>query len=91
MDSRRARDLYYKYRAAVAYVAVETPPGDQRIGSAFHVGEGIWVTARHVVEGNRVLAVGTTENSIDDYSEKLEGQLRTPRRSIQPGWRLRAS
>jgi hypothetical protein len=42
IDSRRARDLYYKYRAAVAYVAVETPAGDESIGTAFHVGDNIW-------------------------------------------------
>jgi hypothetical protein len=74
MDSKRARDLYYKYRAAVAYVAVETPKGDQRIGTAFHVGDGIWVTAKHVVEGNKVLEIGTTEFSIADYGETLSAQ-----------------
>src|SRR4051794_3315532 len=72
MDPKRARDLYQKYAAAVAYVAVETPSGDHRIGSAFHLGENIWVTARHVVDGNKILEIGTTTNSIEDYSEKLE-------------------
>jgi hypothetical protein len=72
VDHRRARDLYYKYRAAVAYVAVETPAGDESIGTAFHVGDNIWVTAAHVVEGNRILEIGTTESSIDDYSARLE-------------------
>lgn len=68
MDALRARDLYYKYRAAVAYVAVETAKGDQQIGTAFHVGDNIWVTARHVVENNRILEVATTRESIADYS-----------------------
>lgn len=34
----------------MAYVAVEKD-GEPGIGSAFHVGDGIFVTARHVVEG----------------------------------------
>src|SRR4051794_25472985 len=58
MDTSRARELYNKYRAAVAYVAIETTHGDQRIGTAYHVGEGIWITARHVVDGNKVLEIG---------------------------------
>jgi hypothetical protein len=29
------------------------------------------VTARHVVEGNRVLEIATTRNSIADFSERM--------------------
>ncbi len=34
-------------------VAVETrnSVGDRRLGTAFHIGEGVYATARHVVEG----------------------------------------
>lgn len=71
MDASRARDLFYKYRAAVAYVAVETPAGDESIGTAFHVGDNIWVTARHVVEGNRVLEIATTGTSIGEYTQTV--------------------
>src|SRR5687768_4097318 len=52
--------MYEKYAAGLAYVAVELPNGDQSIGSAFHVGGGVFVTARHVVEKNRILSVTTT-------------------------------
>lgn len=69
MDDDRARDLFYKYRAAVAYVAVESRNGDQAIGTAFHLGDDIWVTARHVVEGNRILKVATTGYSVEQYSQ----------------------
>lgn len=51
----------HKYRAAVAYVAVETPAGDERIGTAFHVGNNTCVTARHAVEGNLVREIATTD------------------------------
>lgn len=54
MDSGQARKIFTDYAAALAYVEVESPNGDLGIGSAFHVGEGVFVTARHVVEGKRV-------------------------------------
>ena len=71
VDSTRARDLYFKYAAAVAYVAVETPAGDQHVGTAFHIGSNIWLTAKHVVQGNRVVEIATTRKSIPDYSETV--------------------
>jgi hypothetical protein len=54
-----ARQLYEQYAAAVAYVEVEGPDGPG-IGSAFHVGGGVFITARHVVEGNEIIAICTT-------------------------------
>jgi len=58
VDSETAKSLYHRYKDSVAYVAVESATGDQQIGSAFHLGEGIWVTARHVVENQTILEVG---------------------------------
>lgn len=63
MNSGIAHDLYLKYCAAMAYVAVEKPDGSHGIGSAFHVGEGVFVTARHVVEGNQILEVASTAHA----------------------------
>ena len=54
------RELFEKYAPAVAYIAVESADGTQSIGSAFHVGEGVFVTARHVVEHHRILEICTT-------------------------------
>src|SRR5947209_4296142 len=62
MDTRRARQLFYEHASAMAYVAVEKPDGSHSIGSAFHVGEGVFVTSRHVVEGNIVREVRITES-----------------------------
>lgn len=46
-----AKELYAEYNAAVLPVVVKDENGDPGIGSAFHVGSGSFVTARHVVEG----------------------------------------
>lgn len=52
-----------RYAAGIAFVDVELPSGDRSIGTAFHVGEGLFVTARHVVEGVRIVGLGTTQRS----------------------------
>ena len=54
------QDLYKQYASAVAYVVVKKPDSEQTIGSAFHVGNGVFITARHVVSGNEILSIGTT-------------------------------
>lgn len=61
MNSGVARSLFEKYASAICYVSVQKPNGDQAIGSAFHVGEGVFVTARHVVEGRRIVEIASTE------------------------------
>lgn len=53
--------LYEKYAGALAYVAVRTSRGTDAIGTAFHVGEGVLLTARHVVEHNDIVEIATTE------------------------------
>ncbi|MFD5776839.1 trypsin-like peptidase domain-containing protein [Streptomyces fungicidicus] len=61
MDTGHARRLFEEHSGALAYVEVEGPNGELSIGSAFHVGEGVFVTARHVVEGKRIREVCMTE------------------------------
>ena len=63
MESGKAHEIFIDYHAAMAYIEVELPSGDRSIGSAFHVGEGVFVTARHVVEGNTILEIATTEGT----------------------------
>lgn len=53
-------ELFERYGSAVIYVAVENEDGSHGIGAAFHIGEGVYITARHVVGGKRVLEVGFT-------------------------------
>lgn len=61
MERGRARQLFHKYAAAMAYVVVVRPDGTEAIGSAFHIGEGVFVTARHVVEGLELREVRPSE------------------------------
>lgn len=61
MDTGAAKDLFNRYSAAVAYVEVESPTQDVSIGSAFHIGNSVFVTARHVVHERRILSIGFTE------------------------------
>lgn len=61
--SASVRKLYDKYAVSVAYIAVETVDGTEGIGSAFHVGDGVFVTARHVVENNKILEISTVAKS----------------------------
>lgn len=46
-----AKELYALYGASLIPVISVNADGDQGVGSAFHVGDGAFVTARHVVEG----------------------------------------
>src|SRR6185503_18471577 len=61
MIKGHAQHLFRKYAPAMAYVVVEKPNGDESIGSAFHVGEGVFVTARHVVDGCALKEVRLSE------------------------------
>jgi len=61
MTSQEARRLFSTYASALAYLDVENGRGDHSIGSAFHIGEGVFVTARHVLEGQRIVACRSTE------------------------------
>ena len=56
------RELMQRYSGAIAYVAVTTKAGDESIGTAFHVGNGVLVTARHVVDGNEINEIGHSES-----------------------------
>lgn len=58
------QERYGKAAGAVAFVAVSDPEtGGESIGTAFHIGNGIFVTARHVVEGKTISEIATTKHS----------------------------
>lgn len=54
------RRLYLRYGCCMASIVVEKD-GDEGIGSAFHVGDGVFVTARHVVEGTEIKEIRLTD------------------------------
>ena len=57
MDSDSLRQLYDLYASAVAFVSVVNNNGDESIGTAFHIGDGVFVTARHVVEDHKIVKI----------------------------------
>lgn len=52
------QETLHRYLHCVLYVEVIKPSGDVGIGTAFHIGDGYLLTARHVVEGNRIKSTG---------------------------------
>jgi S1-C subfamily serine protease len=72
--SKSAHDLVENFSSAVFYVEVKTPSkinekgetiaGDVGIGTAFNLGDGYFATARHVIEGNKVLKIGRNDTSM---------------------------
>lgn len=76
MDSNRARRLYAEHAAAMAYIDVERSDGSRSIGSAFHVGDNVFVTARHVVENNKIIEIKVTEpvgiTTVEYFQEVLK-------------------
>ena len=70
------REIYQRYGCCMAYIAVEMN-GDEQIGSAFHVGEGVFVTARHVVEGAHIKEMRLTNPGLyyrsDLYPKNADG------------------
>lgn len=50
-------EMFDVYKVCMVHIAVETPTSDQANGSGFHIGDGLVVTARHVMEGNSILAL----------------------------------
>src|SRR5688500_4672679 len=60
------RGIFEQYAAAVAYVEVVKADGEVSIGTAFHIGNGVFLTARHVVAGSAILSIATTHDSSDN-------------------------
>ncbi len=65
-EKHHNREAYEKYAGSVAYVEIRRPDATVGIGTAFHIGDGVFVTARHVVENVQITKIGTTEESTLD-------------------------
>lgn len=67
--------LFEKYRGSIAYVSVKEGYGDNEvlgIGTSFHIGKGVFVTAKHVVEGKEISQVATTKRVQVETKNGLE-------------------
>ena len=72
------QETYMRAAGAVAFVAIIDGKGDEGIGSAFHIGQGIFVTARHVIDGVTIKEIATTKSA--RLSEEAGGKVAPPRR-----------
>lgn len=61
-----------RYSKAVAYVEVTDKNEDIHVGTAFHVGNGVFVTARHVVENKTITSIGI-DLGIDAFKSERVG------------------
>jgi len=68
-----ARTQFSAYRGSVAFIATIDANGNQSIGSCFHVGDGVFVTARHVVEDRRIEEIGFDDDAV---SQELLGDMK---------------
>lgn len=55
------QEIYLRASSAVTVVSV-LKDGQEQVGSSFHIGEGVFLTARHVVEGSQILEVASTKS-----------------------------
>lgn len=62
---------FRRYLHCVLYVEVMKPSGDVGIGTAFHVGDGYLLTARHVVEDNQVKSIGWNGQAVAVSIDKV--------------------
>ena len=53
-----AQETVRRYSRCVLFLEVRKSSGDLRIGTAFHIGEGWLLTARHVIEGREITSIG---------------------------------
>lgn len=81
--TRWGKDAFMKYRGCVAFIATEGLDGALGIGTCFHVGEGVFITARHVVEGRSITEVGFDDGptslslleNLKHWGKKLHGSV----------------
>ena len=78
VEKNTLQETYLRAAGAMAFVAVVDANGDEGIGSAFHIGDGIFITARHVVENVTIKEVATTKSA--HLSAEAGGKKFPPRR-----------
>jgi len=81
MHRLNPRDVLRELGSAVVYVSVEDSNSDSSIGSAFHIGEGWFATARHVVENKKILRIGRLDITLQ---ERVDASGNRHRQTIYP-------
>lgn len=67
MWSQDVREIVAQISSAVVYVEIQDEKGDKAIGSAFHIGEGYFATAQHVIRGKKILRIGRRDTSLRSH------------------------
>lgn len=77
MFAHNSKELTAQVASAVAYVVVKDSKesGKMSIGSCFHIGEGYYVTARHVVFGKDIDLIGRYDTSLKTYYMESEAPV----------------
>jgi hypothetical protein len=70
--------LLREYSSAVGYCCVRDAVGDENIGTCFHVGEWVLLTARHVVEDKTIMHIGFGDSPFEPPRSVLKGPLYHP-------------
>ena len=59
------RKLFDMFAVGVAYVTTSDDACEPAFGTCFHIGGGVFITARHVVENRTITKIATTIVSTD--------------------------
>ena len=65
------RQLFDRFASGVAYITVTNKDGDENIGTCFHIGDNVYITARHIVEDSEITKVSTTNTGIRREGNEL--------------------
>jgi len=71
------RDLYLKYKPCIVRITTVTQAGDLYTGTGFHIGDGLIVTARHVMQETirRTDIVGEVEVEVNRIIESVTREI----------------
>lgn len=64
---------FHEYHSCIAYIETEDQLGNIQIGNCFHIGDGIFLTARNVIENKSIKNIGFDSNIFtNESSQKLD-------------------
>lgn len=59
-----AQRQFHEYHSCVAYIETKDSLGNINVGNCFHIGDGIFVTARHVIQNKLITNIGFDSNAV---------------------------
>lgn len=83
-----SRSQFAAYKGCIAFVETASANGDIGCGTCFHVGEGVFVTARHVIENRPITKIGFDDDTVNQellQDRRFWGEQQHGRVSIVEG------